>query len=164
MYPASVEEAAAATDEELRIQLYAPEATRNLGEAGLTTEDAERERKEAERELEKAEDEFEKARYIFKNAEYIFEEAERQFRMDVERINARRPASPKHNPEILALLDESDALAGASQLLKDGKCTHLDGKKGSHANEVAGQEPEPGEDKKRKSRKSRPSKRRKVVE
>ena len=49
-----------------------------------------------------------------------FEDAERQFNKDLEHINAKRPASPKHHPEILALLEEVDALARAQDHLEKG--------------------------------------------
>ena len=50
-----------------------------------------------------------------------FEDAEQQFKKDLENINAKRPASPKHHPEILALLEEVDALAKAIEHLQEGR-------------------------------------------
>ena len=49
-----------------------------------------------------------------------FEDAERQFQKDLEHIQAKRPASPKHHPELLALLEEVDALASAMEHLEKG--------------------------------------------
>ena len=49
-----------------------------------------------------------------------FKDAERQFQKDLEHIEAKRPASPKHHPELLALLEEVDALASALEHLQKG--------------------------------------------
>ena len=50
-----------------------------------------------------------------------FDDAERQYQKDIDNINAKRPASPKHHPEILQLLDEVDALDIALEHLRQGK-------------------------------------------
>ena len=49
-----------------------------------------------------------------------FEGAEKIFRKELENLEAKRPPSPKHHPEMLVLLEELDALASAAEDLKNG--------------------------------------------
>jgi len=49
-----------------------------------------------------------------------FEEAEKQFSRDMQRLDAKRPPTPRHHAELLPLLEEIDALASAAEDLANG--------------------------------------------
>jgi hypothetical protein len=49
-----------------------------------------------------------------------FEEAEKQFSRDMQRLDAKRPPTPRHHAELLSLLEEIDALASAAEDLANG--------------------------------------------
>ena len=49
-----------------------------------------------------------------------FEAAERKFNRELQMLEAKRPPTPRHHPELLALLEECDALASAAEDLANG--------------------------------------------
>lgn len=49
-----------------------------------------------------------------------FEEGEKQFSREMQRLNAKRPPTPRHHAELLPLLEEIDALASAAEDLANG--------------------------------------------
>lgn len=49
-----------------------------------------------------------------------FAEFERKFELNLEKLNSRRPLTPRHHPTLLDLLDECDALASAAEDLTKG--------------------------------------------
>jgi hypothetical protein len=50
-----------------------------------------------------------------------YEDAEKRFERDLHTLNARRPPTPRHHPELLSLLEEIDALSSAAEDLASGK-------------------------------------------
>lgn len=49
-----------------------------------------------------------------------YKEAERKFEHDMKELNAQRPATPRHHPVLLELLEELDALASAAEDIANG--------------------------------------------
>ncbi|MCJ1244129.1 hypothetical protein MMC30_001327 [Trapelia coarctata] len=49
-----------------------------------------------------------------------FEEGEKQFSREMQRLDAKRPPTPRHHAELLPLLEEIDALASAAEDLANG--------------------------------------------
>lgn len=55
-----------------------------------------------------------------------FEEGEKQFSREMQRLDAKRPATPRHHAELLQLLEEIDALASAAEDLANGVLPNFD--------------------------------------
>ncbi|KAL8951778.1 MAG: hypothetical protein Q9222_002269 [Ikaeria aurantiellina] len=49
-----------------------------------------------------------------------YEAAEKKFNHDLQMLEAKRPPTPRHHPQLLSLLDECDALASAAEDLANG--------------------------------------------
>lgn len=54
-----------------------------------------------------------------------YQAAERKYKRDLQMLEASRPPTPRHHPELLALLEECDALASAAEDLANGILPNL---------------------------------------
>ena len=97
-----------AVDDAMKLDVAAPTSTRSVSEAPAFPTD-----EDTGGQTESVSDDEE-------NLDLEDDKAERTYQRELENLEARRPASPRHHPELMLLLEEVDALALAQDDLANG--------------------------------------------